>query len=198
MQALVLGRPGLERTRLRQLLCDAGLRVDECHDRNWGCVGMDGSCPLDVLTVDVAVAVSEPGDRFDAQGIACLHRARIPIVTVGATPQDPVLDYATVNVARVEPSIVSVIRTAAADASGHHRAVERSLADRLSADELVEISVRRCGRRVDVTLTGNVSGGRAAALADAARAAIRDFDPHIRSIDVSVVPRSPVDEFRPA
>ncbi len=188
MQALVLGRPGLERSRARELLHDAGFDVEECHDRDWGCVGMDGDCPLDVLTVDVAVAVSEPGDRFDAQGIACLHRARVPIVTIGATAHDPVLGYATTNVAFVEPSIIPIIREAAADASGHRRAVEYSLAARVAAGETISTSVRRRGGQIDVDLTGNISGARAAALADAARAAIREYDPHASAIDVSVLP----------
>ena len=56
MEALVLGRPGFERTTLGRFLNAAGHRVRLCHDSNWGCVGMDDVCPLDECTIDVAIA----------------------------------------------------------------------------------------------------------------------------------------------
>ncbi len=111
MEVLVLGRPGLERTTLQRFLEAAGHEVCECHDRHWGCVGMDGVCPLDDRTIDVAVAGVEAGDRFDPQGIACVYRAQIALVTVGATERDPVLPYATIAVDRVDATLLDSIET---------------------------------------------------------------------------------------
>ena len=186
MDALVLGRPGLERSRLRKLLLDADFGVNVCHDRNWGCIGMEGPCPLDELSVDVAVAVSDPGDRFDTQGIACVHRARIPIVTIGATEGDPVLRYTTTNLTHVDASVIRAVRAAASDAAGHRVAVEATLARHLDDGEHLDVTVRRSTGAITVLLTGNVAGNRAAALADMTRAAIRAHDPHAQVIDVSV------------
>lgn len=109
MEVLVLGRPGLERTTLHRFLVAAGHEVSECHDRHWGCVGMDGVCPLDDRTIDVAIAGVEAGDRFDPQGIACVHRAQIALITVGATDHDPVLEYATMSVDRVDAGLLDSI-----------------------------------------------------------------------------------------
>lgn len=111
MEVLVLDRPGLERTTLQRFLEAAGHEVCECHDRHWGCVGMDDVCPLDDRTIDVAVAGVEAGDRFDPQGIACVYRAQIALVTVGATEHDPVLPYATIAVERVDATLLDSIET---------------------------------------------------------------------------------------
>ena len=109
MQVLVLGRPGLERTTLRRFLESAGHQVGVCHAHRWGCVGMDGVCPLDDRAVDVAIAGVEASDRFDPQGIACVYRSRIPLITVGATDGDPVLRYATMAVDHVDATLLDSI-----------------------------------------------------------------------------------------
>jgi hypothetical protein len=111
MEVLVLGRPGLERTTLHRFLAAAGHEVCVCHDRHWGCVGMDGVCPLDDRTINVAIAGVEAGDRFDPQGIACVYRAQIALVTVGATEHDPVLPYSTIAVERVDATLLDGIET---------------------------------------------------------------------------------------
>jgi hypothetical protein len=190
MDALVLGRPGIERTRLEQLLAAADVTVTVCHDGRWGCVGMDGECPLDALDVDVAVAVADPSDRFDPQGIACVHRARIPIVAVGATEHDPVLEYATRHVPRADASVVDIVRAAARDATGHLHAIETAIASHLRSGEHAQVAVNRSATSVHVTIDGRFDRQRAAAFADVARAAARDHDPHVDVIDVSVVPPS--------
>lgn len=186
MDSLVLGHPTAERSALETLLTDAGHNVTVCHDQHWGCVGLDGTCPLDERAVDVAIAVADPGDRFDAQGLTCVHRARIPIVTVGARRDDPVLDYVTVNSPRVDPTLLTAIESAALDASGHRRAIDRRLHDHLRSEEHVVVSVERSARRLDILLMGDVEPGRAAALADVARHAAREYDQHVDVIDVSV------------
>lgn len=187
MEALVLGRPGIERTRLEQILDDANIRVTVCHDGTWGCAGLHDACPLDGLTADVAIAVPDPSDRFDPQGIACVFRARIPIITVGATANDPVLQYSAKNLARVDRAVVGAARALATNASSHQRAIEEALDPYIVADENVGVSVRRSADSIDVMLVGDVDPGRFAALADIARAAVRAHDPRIRGIDVSVV-----------
>ena len=109
MDVLVLGHLGSERMMLERFLADAGHEVAVCHDGSWGCVGMDGVCPLDERVIDVAVAAAEAGDRFDPHGIACAYRAGVPLVTVGATPNDPVLRYATAAVGRVDQELLDVL-----------------------------------------------------------------------------------------
>ncbi len=170
---------------MQKLLDGAGERVDVCHDHEWGCVGMDGGCPLDERDIDVAVAVAEPGLPFDAQGVACVHRARIPIVTVGARATDPVTEYATVNVSRVDDDALATIRLAASDVSGHQRAVEEELAERLADDERVEVIVRRQPSAIEVVLVAELAPARAATLTDVARAAIRSYDGRVPVINVS-------------
>lgn len=191
MEALVLGRPGLERTRLHQMLTDAGHTVTICHDRDWGCVGMDGACPLDALTVDVAVAVAEPSGRFDAQGIACVHRARIPIVAIGAAADDPVRRYTSATADVVDETIVDVVCLAARDTSGHRRAIEERLAGHVGPDECVTVSVDRRADRIRVYLRTDAAGSRAAALAEQARAAVRAHDARVSVIDVTIADAAP-------
>lgn len=190
MELMLLGRPGAERTRLQQMLETAGHRVAACHERDWGCVGLDDRCPIDAGPIDVAVAIVEPGDRFDRQGVTCAHRARIPIVTVGATRDDPVLALAAANITSIGPSLLEAIRSAATDAAGHARAIERALHERCAPDERVGVSVERHGVRLDVLLVTDADPPRAAAFADAARAAARAYDRSARVIDVSITQRT--------
>jgi len=187
METIVLGHPGAERSQLESMLTEAGHRVSACHDGTWACAGMHGECSLDGGMVDVAVAVVEPGDRFDAQGIACAFRARIPIVTVGATPDDPVLHYASANVAEVDESVLAAMEASAADATGHRSAIERALAEHLRPGEAVGVTVTRSPRRLDIQLVADVDDVRAASIADSARSAARGHDQRISVIDVSVV-----------
>jgi len=166
------------------MLDGAGVRFDVCHDSDWGCVGMDGGCPLDERDIDVAVAVAEPAVPFDAQGVACLYRARIPIVTIGARTTDPVTEYATVNVDRIDDEMLERVREASRDVSGHRGAVEAELVDRLADDEHVEVRVHRRPDAIDVVLVGEFEPSRAAALTDVARAAIRAYDGRVAVINV--------------
>lgn len=186
METLVLGHPGAERARVESMMLAAGHSVSACHDRSWACAGMTGSCPIDASAVDVAVAIPEPGDRFDTQGVACAFRARIPIVTVGATPDDPVRQYSTANVAQPDGALLSAVEASATDASGHRAAIERALVDVLHPDEDVRVHVTRSSRQLDIRLTADVDEVRASSLADVARSAARGHDANTRVIDVSV------------
>lgn len=188
MRVLVLGRPSAERRRVEKLLDGAGDVVDVCHDGDWGCVGIDDHCPLDGQGIDVAVAVAERGAEVDAQGVACVHRARIPLVTVGARAQDPVTTYSTAGVTRVDDDALDVIRRAANDGSGHRDAVEQALATHLAEDEQVSVTVRRRTNELDVVLTGDLSPARSSALADVARGAVRAHDGRVAVINVSSAP----------
>jgi len=186
METLVLGHPGAERARVESLIAGAGHAVSACRDGSWACTGMTGECPIDALAVDVAIAVVEPGDRFDTQGVACAFRARIPIVTVGAPLGDPVLRYSSANVPEADGSLLTAIEASATDASGHRAAIERALAEHLRPDESVGVDVVRSARRLDVQLTGDVDEIRAASIADVARHAARVHDPTASVIDVSL------------
>ena len=111
MEMLVLGRPGLERSNLERCLVDAGHEVLVCHDGRWACVGMDDRCPLDERIIDMAIAHAEASDRFDPHGIACAYRADVVLVTVGATSNDPVLEYATIALDQADDELLGSIET---------------------------------------------------------------------------------------
>lgn len=121
MEILVLGRPGLERTNLERYLVDAGHELLVCHDGRWACIGMDGACPLDEHTIDTAIAHADASDRFDPHGIACAHRADVALVTVGATTNDPVLQYATIAVDRADDELIESIETIRISRLPHRR-----------------------------------------------------------------------------
>jgi hypothetical protein len=186
MQVLILGHPCAERTQLDDLLAAGGHDVNVCHELSWGCVGMDDACPLDATGVDVAVAIAEPGDRFDPQGIACLQRARVPLVTIGGVAHDRILEYASERLERVDESVFDALARAARDGSAHQRAIELSVAEHLHSGESIDVSVDRSPDRIDVRLTGRLEGNRASVLADIARGAVRTHDAHVPVIDVSV------------
>lgn len=188
MHVLLLGQRSAERIRVQRLLSDADATVDVCSDGDWVCSGMEGHCPLDGGDIDVAVAVASRGRRFDAQGIACVQRARIPIVTVGATASDPVLRFATESLARIDGRVIVAVEAAAADATGHLRAVEEALTTRLRTDEMVSTHIRRMTGSIHVALHGDVAPDRVSAIVDVARAAVRAYDPHVPVIDVSFSP----------
>ncbi len=188
MDAILIGPQGVERDRVERIVTEAGHRVHRCHERAWGCVGLDDACPLDRCDVDVAIAVVGPGGRFDPQGIACAHRARIPIVTVGADRNDPACHYALVNVADVRGPLVEAIEATSREASGHRAAIVRALREHLGPDETVAVTAERGPRRLEVTLATDLERRRHHALADVARAAARGFDPRIDVIDVSIIP----------
>lgn len=186
METLVLGHPSAERARVEVALTDAGHTVSACHDGRWACSGMTSDCPIDATAVDVAVAVAEPGDRFDTQGIACAYRARIPIVAVGAAVDDPALEYVSASVPGPDGTMLTAVQASASDASGHRAAIERALAAHLGADEHVTVDVLRSSRRLEVQLTADLDTSRVASIADVARNAARDHDANVSVIDVSV------------
>lgn len=186
MEMLVLGHPSAERARVVATLTGAGHVVDVCHDGHWACAGMRGDCPLDATAVDVAVAVAEPGDRFDTQGIACAFRARVPVVAVGAAPDDPALDYTSASVPGPGGALLTAVEASATDASSHRAVIERALADHLRPGEHVGVHVERSSRRLDVQLTSDLDPERAPSIADIARTAARRHDPRATVIDVSV------------
>ena len=188
MEAILIGPQGVERDRVEQVVTGAGHRVHRCHERAWGCVGLDDACALDGGEIDVAIAVAGPSGRFDPQGIACAHRARIPIVTVGADVADPACKYALVNVSDVNGPLLEAIRSTAGEASGHRAAILAALAEHLGPDERVGVTAERLPGCLEITLATDLDRGRHHALADIARAATRRYDPRVAVIDVSVIP----------
>lgn len=187
METMILGRHGVQRQRLEQVLAEAGHAVHACHDRDWGCVGLEDRCPLDEGPIDVAVVLPEPGGRFDAQGVACAHRRRIPILAVGADAHDPIRRVATAHVTAVDEGTAAALERLGSDASGHIAAIEQALAERTEQGESVVVTATRSPNRLAVQLVLDADERRANAIADAARAAARGYDPEIAVIDVSVV-----------
>ena len=124
---------------------------------------------------------------FDAQGIACAHRRRIPILAVGADEHDPVRKVATAHVPAVDEDVAVVLQRLGADASGHIAVIEQALAERTDQGESVVVTATRSPNRLAVQLVLDADERRANAIADAARAAARGYDPEIAVIDVSVV-----------
>jgi hypothetical protein len=188
MEAILIGPQGVARDRAERVVTAAGHRVHRCHERAWGCVGLDDACALDVDEIDVAIAVAGSDGRFDPQGIACAHRARIPIVTVGADPADPACRYALVNVGDLDGAFVEAIESTAREASGHRAAVVQALCAHLGPDETVAVTAERMPRCLEITLATDLDRGRHPALADVARAAVRRYDRRIEVIDVSIIP----------
>lgn len=193
MKALVLGRRTREHADVVGILGDRCSEIEGCHDTSWGCTGLDDRCPLDHGAIDVAVAVADPSGGFDAQGIACVHRARIPIVAVGATPGDPVLGLAVEQVP-FGGDLLAAVERAAVDVSGHVAAVEAALAPHVRQGEHVRVRVDRRRGSIAVRLIAELAADRVGPLADRARAAIREFDPRATVIDVAVGPDEPSDE----
>lgn len=115
MRVLLLGSRSAERIRVMNQLTAAGMSVAACKPGDWECTGMHGECPLDAEEIDVAVAVASRGRRIDAVGLGCTQRARIPLVTIGATANDPALRFARGSVTHADESIVDVVRAAGRD-----------------------------------------------------------------------------------
>ncbi len=65
----------------------AGFEVYPCHVRSGACQAFTGSCPLDLMDVDVAVVVRS-GSRNELTtreyGAICSYRAGVPVVVTSA------------------------------------------------------------------------------------------------------------------
>lgn len=156
-----------------------GHDVVSCRDEGGGpCRGVahHRDCPLDA-PVDLTLVARTPAASrlLTEMGAVCATRHRVPVVEFDpADPADDIPDL-TVTAAlgrrRVE--------------AGYAAAVYHELAGRD-----VDVDIERTGDRVAVRLTvEETSPLTIGSLADRARHALREYDPHIGTIDVTVVSR---------
>jgi len=70
----------------------AGFEVYPCHRRSGVCEAFTGSCPLDLVDIDVAVVVRS-GGRPELTtrefGAVCAHRAGVPLLVTSADELPP-------------------------------------------------------------------------------------------------------------
>ena len=186
MEALVLGRPSPEREHVVRELGPVG-SVHVCQDQTWGCAELVDGCPLDHHDVDVAVVVADQLGAVEPAGVACAHRARIPVLAVGCDIDEPAAAHATKRIGFGD-DVVAAAAEAAADASAYVDAVELALSTHLASGESVEVRAERTPRSVVITLVADLDDRRAGTLADRARDAVRRYDTRVAVIDVKVVP----------
>jgi hypothetical protein len=177
---LVESQPGIARTvndRLRDAGHDVVMCSDEYGDQPCRSVADGAACPLHEH-VDLAV-VAKADDSVDTlleMGAVCAERYRIPVVRLDPkTCGDPV-DFVRRSAAggkdRVEAEYAAVVR-----------------ANLVDLDATVE-ATREPGRvQIVVGVDDATDATARSRAADRARAAVREFDPFVRSIDVSVTTR---------
>ncbi len=172
------------REQLRSRWSERGHDVVMCVDDGGGpCRGVrePRRCPLG-QPVDLAVLVSRSASPTELaeMGAVCAQRHRVPMVTI-----DPVLAADELWHVETETS-AAVHRVQAEDA--------RAVQDRLPYP--VDVAVFRQPTRLAVEVRVPATDGAESihlaakqrlALADQARAAIREHDPYVQVIDVNVV-----------
>jgi hypothetical protein len=178
MDVLVIeSAPGIAATLEHRLVRD-GHQVLSCNDSHGGpCAGVESNaeCPL-TNHVDVAVLARQRGAprTLNEMGSVCAMRHRVPLVTLhpgdefGPGPSTEIA--AAVARRAVEASYEAVVR----------RQVGHGVDD---------ITVQREYQRIHVTITVNKSMSALAIhrLVDRVRQAVRAFDPHTPTVDISVV-----------
>jgi hypothetical protein len=181
MKLLLLeSHPDLAAT-LKDELEQAGHEVATCSDADTGgpcrSVVSAGACPLATTYVDLAVVARRlhDADTLLEMGAVCAERHRSPVIHI-----DPTIP--TVDVAGV------VVRAAAAGKDRVEAAYSAAVRARLDRPGTLVQSVRGPDSvRIEVVLDPDDAAdpGRRAWVADRARAAVREYDPFVRTIDVS-------------
>ena len=176
---LVESQPGNARI-MKDRLRTAGHEVVMCSDDAWDgpcrSVADAGACPLHEHVDLAVVAKPEQGaDTLLEMGAVCAERRRIPVVRLD--PQSA-----------VDP--VQFLTRAAAGGKDRmeaaYAAVVRHDLDGLHLHATVD-ATREPGRvQIVVGLSDAADAATRSRAADRARAAVRVFDPFVRSIDVSV------------
>ncbi len=174
----VEAKPGTA-TSVKDQLTAAGHQLVSCYDdeTNGPCrsVASSAGCPLHShidLTV-VARSAGEADTLFEMGGV-CSELHRVPVVRVDPAGGDDVAGQVVAAAAagrdRTEAAYAAAVRTALAPRD-------------------VTVEAARYEGRVHVTVRLPVACDAHArsAVADRARAAIRDFDPFVSTIDISVI-----------
>lgn len=174
---LIESTPGNAR-QISDRLAAEGHDVVMCSDEHGPCRGMSHHehCPVEQHT-DLTIVAREPNSQrtLDEMGSVCASRHRIP--TVEVDPRDPsAVDGITVTHAMATRAVTA----------GYAAAVRNEV-------PFAEVHVERIADLVHVTLTVPADKGTPQALsaaADRARKAVREHDPYVKGIDVSVVAES--------
>lgn len=174
---LVESQPGIGRS-LQEDLTAAGHHVATCYDAetNGPCrsVSCSAECPLD-SHVDLAVVVRPDGgaDTLFEMGAVCAERHRIPVVWIDPAAAVDAEERFRTAVAAGQDRIEVAYATAVRIALGHPGAA---------------VEATRDPDRVQITVTtpDPCDATTRASVADRARAAVRSYDPFVRTIDVSV------------
>ena len=159
-------------------LAAAGHDVLSCTDEHGGpCRGIDrhADCPLE-QHIDLAIVARDPaGPRTLAEmGSVCATRHRVPMVELDPQQVDGELSNVTVASALAKHTTELAYVTAVRDELSHLPAI---------------VDVDRTPHRIQVNVQVPArydSPQKLSAIADRARHAVRQHDPYVKSIDVSV------------
>jgi hypothetical protein len=190
--------PGAANSAIEEL-GDRGHQVFRCHEPGspaFPCRALEGRgpCPLADPGIDVAVTVRDhPGTRpsLFEDGVACALRAQVPLVVAGRATLNPYEDWAE-EVVEDGDVVGACERVAARPSRAHTRVAQRALRDvlrrRAGSARGAEVAVWRNpgGLRVRVDgLDTFEHSVRELASVDVATA-LREFDPQIPKIDISL------------
>jgi hypothetical protein len=181
---------------VRTQLTDAGHEVVECFDDTAPlCVGIDDArrCPLG-HPVDVAIAVRVPGDgaaKLHEMGAVCALRHRVPLVEYPGLDTSPFHGRSTAT----SGDLIGAIDDAAAQAGPHALAATaaiRGLPGLTDRDPGAAFATtERDGKRLHVVvhLPAGIAPEVAGMAATVATRAVREVDPYVSVIDVSLADR---------
>jgi hypothetical protein len=178
MDVLVIeSSPGIATTLQHRLTRD-GHEVISCNDSHGGpCKGVEAnqSCPME-QHIDIAILAREfaAEESLNEMGSVCARRHRVPLVTL--YPGDEFGPGTSTEVA------VAVARREVE--AQYAAAIRRHL--RHGVEDIV---VQRDHQRIHVTITvgTTMSAQTIGRVADRTRQAVRDYDAHTPTIDVSIV-----------
>lgn len=178
---------------VRAQLLDNGHEIVECFDDHSPlCVGSEDGrrCPLG-QPVDVAVAVRVPGDgaaKLHEMGAVCAIRHRVPLVEYPGLETSPFHGHSVPT----SGDVLGALDEALAGGSNHAVAATGALRKLpyLAAFDTAAVyatSVREANRlKLTVHLPVEVKQSDAAHAVTTVVRAVRDFDPYVPVIDVSV------------
>lgn len=199
MKVLVLeGAVGAADDAVAQLAA-AGHDVARCHepgDNDFACAGMkEGhACPLETEVISAAIVVRSADQdvpQAGEDGVRCVLRRHLPLVVVG-TDEAPYADWAAATVGADNGLVDAVESAAAAPLARHSAAATQALREVLDTHDLPDVTadavVERRGRDLHVTLRPSAEVPTIVNEMASVRAAgaIRAFDPHPSTIDVTL------------
>lgn len=202
MELLVVGTDESEVAGAAADLRRAGHRTWRCHDGDrpaFPCHELEnpGTCPLDLVPVDVVVTVrTTPGDQPTPGegGATCALRRGVPLVAAGDATANPFAPWASAVVGDDDDLAEVCERTAQAPVVELGDLAARALADSLVVHGYRDVAssarVTRSGGTLAVRLRADAEVDAATCAAAATRAcgAVRARDRHARGVTVSFEP----------